>query len=414
MPGTVFRSIRWAAIVLPLLSFAAPVVAEELPAASKAVSPVLKAPPPRWAPDTSGQFWAELDYLNWTVKGDRLPALVTTSPAGTPAAQAGVLGAPGTNVLFGDSSGNNGWRSGGRLQAGYWFDRQQNSGVEASVFGLENLSSGFAASSGGTPILARPFFNTGINQQDAAFTAFPGLGSGSVTVRDLSRMIGAGALYRQTVWSWGGPTGDTTKKFAVAPSPDSWSAGHISVLLGYRYRYVSDRLEIASATTAGPVSIGVSDLFNAINNFHGLDLGLAGDIRKGAWLLEWRGKVALGVNLNDTQTGGATVTSTGGVTTVTPAGLLASPNNIGNNSRTRFAAMPEFAMKLGYQVAPQWQIFGGYDAMYWPGLRRAGDMASAAVAGSPPPGGPPGGRPQMQGDSALLAQGFSFGLKYAY
>ena len=57
-------------------------------------------PPPKIA-DSFNPFWAEIDYLAWTVKGDHPPPLVTASPDGTPLAQAGVLGAPGTTVLFG-------------------------------------------------------------------------------------------------------------------------------------------------------------------------------------------------------------------------------------------------------------------------------------------------------------------------
>src|SRR5260370_18514070 len=94
-----------------------------------------KAPPP--APADAGQFWVEMEYLAWSVKGDRLPPLVTTSPAGTPQAQAGILGPPSTTVLFGDSSVNGDWRSGGRLSAGYWFYPQHRSGIEPSFFGLE-------------------------------------------------------------------------------------------------------------------------------------------------------------------------------------------------------------------------------------------------------------------------------------
>ena len=60
----------------------------------------LKAPP--LAPADASPFWAEMDYLAWSVKGDRLPALVTTSPAGTPRPQAGALGAPG--ALFAAAS----------------------------------------------------------------------------------------------------------------------------------------------------------------------------------------------------------------------------------------------------------------------------------------------------------------------
>ncbi len=102
------------------------------------------------APADAGRFWAEMEYLAWSVKGDRLPPLVTTSPTGTPLPQAGILGSSSTTVLFGDSSVNDGWRSGGRLRAGYWFDPQHQSGIEASFFGLEHASTGFSAGSAGS------------------------------------------------------------------------------------------------------------------------------------------------------------------------------------------------------------------------------------------------------------------------
>ena len=101
----------------------------------------LKAPPK--AVDFN-PFWAEADYLAWSVTGDKLPALVTTAPVGTPLGVAGVFGQPTTTVLFGNSSVNNDWRSGGRITAGYWFDPQRSRGIEASFFGLENIGTGFA------------------------------------------------------------------------------------------------------------------------------------------------------------------------------------------------------------------------------------------------------------------------------
>ena len=48
-------------------------------------------------------------------------------------------------MLFGNSSVNKDWRSGGRITGGYWFDPQRRSGIEASFFGLENIGTGFAA-----------------------------------------------------------------------------------------------------------------------------------------------------------------------------------------------------------------------------------------------------------------------------
>ena len=222
----------------------------------------------------------EFDYLAWTVKGDKLPPLATTSPPGTPQAQAGVLGVPGTSVLFGDSTVNDEWRSGLRARIGYWFDPQCTIGFEGSFFGLEQASTEFNAGSAGIPMLARPFLDALANQQSAALSAFPGLVAGSVNINETSRFLGADALYRQTIGSWGGE--------------------HFSVLIGYRYLHSSDKLGIASASTVtgggfipSGTTLNVSDSFNATSNFHGLDLGIIGEFTQGPWLLEWRGKVAL-------------------------------------------------------------------------------------------------------------------------
>jgi hypothetical protein len=107
----------------------------------------LKAKKP--APVAASPFWIEADYLLWTVKGDKLPALVST----------GTLGVPGTGVLFGDAAVNDRWRSGGQIKAGYWFDPQHSWGIEGSFFGLQDVSTEVSAASNGSPPLARPFFN---------------------------------------------------------------------------------------------------------------------------------------------------------------------------------------------------------------------------------------------------------------
>src|SRR5207237_7661206 len=82
----------------------------------------------------ANRFWAEAEYLRWTVKGDKLPALVTTSPPGTPPAQRGVLGFPGTAVLFGDSTVNDGWRSGGRAGPGFGSVDRRRAGLGPGFF----------------------------------------------------------------------------------------------------------------------------------------------------------------------------------------------------------------------------------------------------------------------------------------
>jgi hypothetical protein len=347
-------------------------------------------------------FWAEADALAWGVKGGHLPALVTTSPVGTPLASAGVLGLPTTTVLFGNSSVNDDWRAGGRLTAGYWFDPSRSRGIEASFFGLGDVSTGFAANSGITSIIARPFLDATANLQNAAFVSFPGVTTGSIAINERSRLLGAGALYRQDIGMWAGQ--------------------RITALVGYRYLRSSDDLSISSQSTIagggfGGGAFAVNETFGAVSQFHGLDLGLAGEWRNGPWSLEWRGKVALGGNFNSGNINGATVITAGGVAATTPGGVLTQPGNIGNFSQTRFAAVPEVSLKAGYQIAPRWQLIAGYDALYWTGVQRAGGLIDTTVNPNLIPGGAGGGpnRPMpLMNTTSLWAQGFSFGVRYNY
>jgi hypothetical protein len=244
-------------------------------------------------PADPGQLWLSMEYLTWSVSGDKLPALVTTSPAGTPQASAGVLGAAGTSVLFGNSTVDGDWRSGGRVSGGYWFDRGHTSGVEVSVFGLEQASTGFNANSGSFPILARPFTDATTGLQNANLIAFPGLLSGSVTASETSNLLGADAVYRRDIGDFG--------------------REHLSALFGYRFLYASDHLDISSASTViggqvlplGTV-ITPNDDFKTQNYFSGIDFGIAGDSATGPWSLEWRADVALGVNVDREQINGST------------------------------------------------------------------------------------------------------------
>ncbi len=59
---------------------------------------------------TNPPWWGRLEILGWNIFGDRLPALVTSSPAGTDPALAGRLGEPTTSVLFGGERVNSGLR----------------------------------------------------------------------------------------------------------------------------------------------------------------------------------------------------------------------------------------------------------------------------------------------------------------
>lgn len=300
----------------------------------------------------ANRFWAEAEYLRWTVKGDKLPALVTTSPPGTPPAQRGVLGFPGTAVLFGDSTVNDGWRSGGRAGAGFWFDDRRTSGIETSVFQLGDAATNFRASSDGNSILARPFLDATTTRQDALLIASPGLLSGQITANETSHFLGAGLLYRREICA-------------------CRVVDRISGLLGYRFLRATDRLSISTeqvSVNSPAFTIAATDRFETTNNFHGLDLGLAGELLRGHWRLEWLTRVALGANVSDARIKG--VSTIDGMSSA--GGLLALPTNIGHVRENHFAVVPDVSAKIGYQVAPSIRIHAGYSFLYWTNVIRPG------------------------------------------
>jgi hypothetical protein len=343
------------------------------------------------------------------MKGAPLPPLVTTSPAGTPASQAGVLGAPGTVVLFGNSDVNSGVRSGGRGTLGYWLDDCQRIGLEADFFMLETLGSGLSASSTGNPILARPFFDAVLGQQSSELVAFPGRVAGTVSAGESSTgLLGADALLRCN----------------LCCRCDS----RLDLVAGYRFLRLADRVEVTenltSTTGSAAVPLGttfaVTDRFETTNDFHGFDLGLRGEIRRGAWVLAGRADVAMGDNHEVLDIDGSTTVTVPGAPPVTSAGgLLALQSNIGRTTRDRFVVVPEFGARLGYQVTPRLQAYAGYTFIYWGEVLRAGNQIDLTVNPNllPPVTTPVTGplRPAPRLDnSSLWIQGIDLGLEFRF
>jgi hypothetical protein len=365
-------------------------------------------PCPACGPD--GRLWADVDFLLWWVKGDHLPPLITASPAGTPRADAGVLGTPGTTVLFGDGNVNNGVRTGVRLRAGYWCNCEQTIGIEGDFFVLENLTERFNAASDGTPILARPFFNALTNQQDSELVAFPGVVSGRASVSETSSLLGTGIWLRNNLCC------DCCYR--------------VDGTLGYRYLRMTDRLGIeenlttAAANTAGVPAgtvLNVADRFDTTNEFNGVELGLTGEFRRSCWILDCTAKIALGENFSTLQINGATtVTTPGSAPSTGTGGLLALPSNIGTFSKDRFAVVPELSLRLGCQVTSCVRAYVGYDFLFWTNVIRPGNQIDTTVNPNllPPPVTPLVGpsRPAVRiGDSSdIWVQGVSLGLELRF
>src|SRR5688572_23238391 len=101
------------------------------------------------------------EYLLWWSNGNPLPPLVSTSPPGTDRTEAGVLGTPGAEILFGNETIDTGARSGGRITLTRWLESYSDTGIEFVGFyvGDDYQSGNFVRESQGDPILSRPFFN---------------------------------------------------------------------------------------------------------------------------------------------------------------------------------------------------------------------------------------------------------------
>ena len=213
-----------------------------------------------------------------------MPPLATASPAGTPLAAAGVLGTPGTSVLFGDERVNSDGRSGGRLDLGYWLDPCQTIGVGADYFQTAGLASRFY--SGNTlPVVSRPFVDALTGLPSAELVAFPGVLSGAVgaAVRS-SSLYGADAYLRQN----------------LCRDADCAGSVRLDALYGYRFLEYAERVGIAeSLTPLGPLfapgtHIAVSDRFATTNEFNGGQVGLLAEATYHRWVLNAVAKLALG------------------------------------------------------------------------------------------------------------------------
>jgi hypothetical protein len=318
---------------------------------------------------SSGQrsgLWFSADAMLGWFQPARLPPLVTTSPTGTPLAQAGVLGNAGTSVLVqGEVNGD--VRSGLQLGAGYWFNAEHTWGLEFGFTVFESQSALFSEISTGTPILARPFTNAVTGLEDSVVVAFPGSSSGSVFVRDTS-----GNFYETHL--------DLSERICGC----DWF--RFDALVGYRFYRYDEGLRIQQNTT--PIGgafvpgtrISATDSFVAQNVFNGFDLGFRTEIRTGSWTLDFLTKVATGGIFRDVRIRGNTTTTVpGSAPTTAEGGVLALSSNIGNHRSEDWTIFPEFGIHLAWQISPRWQAHVGYSFLFMNDIARAHDQVNPTV-----------------------------------
>jgi hypothetical protein len=359
----------------------------------------------------SGRFWTNLEWLVWATSGQHVPPAITTGPVGPAQPGAGVIGNPGTTILWPLDRVNNEFRSGFRLTGGYWFDDTQSFGVEGDFFFLGNSKKGLSvrSDSNGNQIIARPFVDARTGLPAAVLVSAPGVSFGTAEVRAENSAIGAGVglLYDMS----------------------SDPCGRLCFSIGYRYLGVFDEVSFQQDSTALVASPGVAfatrsqitDRFNTDNNFHGFNIGVNAERKVGYWYFGGRASVALGGVQQVVVIDGRTVLTVPNVPTqATFQGLYAQSSNIGRYERTEFAVLPEFGVRFGVQLTESGRLYVGYNWMYLSNVVRAGDQIDTRVNPGFLPGGggsaigPP--LPAFRGfqTTDYWLQGVSFGLEIRF
>lgn len=315
-------------------------------------------------------IWGGIEAIWWWQRDRPMPALATTSPVGTPIASAGVLGLSTTEILFGGDSPSPQERPGGRIELGFWLDDCHCFGLGGRFFGIDNAKIDYFAASDGSTILAQPFINTTTGLQDAQVVGFPANGifgaTGSVGVHSTSEIVGGDFYLR-----------------AICCRDCSWGIDYIA---GYQYSRVNESLIVRSdATITSGVNTGLNqtqqDIFDAKNQFHGLMIGMKGYDCHEWWSIHWTAKVGLGsMQQSCTVNGNTTVISPGAAASMFDSGLYTSAANIGDHSRSEFAVVPEFNVRLEYQASKLITLSAGYSFIYWSNVLLPGDQINTGNA----------------------------------
>lgn len=354
---------------------------------------------------TGLSYWGSFEFLLWWRTGQELPPLVTSSPSTVAITDAGVLGLPGTQILYPTEEQGGDARPGARLTFGAWLDDCQFSGAGARLFALGESTAHYDINSDVNPVLARPFYNVTLDQQDADVVAFPTFTTGAISVRNTSRVGGGDVFYRRLFYQDG--------------------CRRIDLIAGYQFAKIDTDLAIHSTRTSirqqGSIPFGTvienSDAFDTDNRFHAGEIGFWGNMDRGNLTWGFLAKVGLG-NMNQrTQIRGQTVTTVPGEAPVTSdQGLLALGTNIGTYERDVFVVSPELALNVAYHVTESIDLTFGYSFLYWNHVAVAGDQVDLSLnttqiggtlVGEPLPAFP--GR-----DTGYGVHGVNFGVQWVW
>jgi hypothetical protein len=361
------------------------------------------------------RIWVGGDFDLWWFKNNPLavPLVTTTSTPAVPGSSANILGVdPNARVVIGPDQMDQNPSNGARVWLGGWFDDRRMLGLEVVGMWVESPSTvrGVRSNAAGSPIYSRPvtIAGDGPSVYDMSFPVFV---AGGFNVESHQFLRGVEANF---------------VGFLVGREDF-----YFDIIAGARFLNFEDTLDMRyQATTLVPMPafgtnllpvgtvVNSTDSYHAVNNFYGGQIGGRLEKTFGRLSLTLVGKLALGVNDMAVNVNG--VTSRSDTQAVYSGGMLANASNMGRLTESRFAAIPEANLAIGWWLTPNFRFKVGYNVMYISDVVRAGSQVSnvvnpAAVPVDPMYGFVPVVRsPLPLQRTDFWAEGITFGIDFRY
>jgi hypothetical protein len=355
------------------------------------------------------RWWVTGEYFLGFTRDARLPVVATT---GTAASQ-GVLGRAGTQVLLGGEQ-DFGGISGARFGGGLWLDPCRAYAVEWGVFFLPTQRNTVTAGPGTAEAIARPFFDTALNVENARLVSLTGLFEGTLSAQFSSLF-------------WGAELGSAVRVFET-------STFSFEQLFHFRYYTLEESLRIddTSRGLAGgtvffngqpqldAARVSVTDFYSTINRWYGGTAGMRINWTPGRWAVGLEGRMGVGaVQQKVTIDGSTTLSGVGPVQRVGPGVLTAGSVNAVFN-RYKLSLAPEFGVKVAYHLTDHLAVTGGYHFLYITDVARPGEQVQRNVNPTRIPSGQnfgaAGPAPAVvePRDTDFLMHGLSIGLMFKF
>jgi Putative beta barrel porin-7 (BBP7) len=365
-------------------------------------------------PGSQERVWLKGEYLLWSIRNGPLSTpLVTTGSAQD--ALPGAIGQSGTHVLFGDRPLDFGAFSGIRITAG--FDCLDGLGVEVGYFALERCTASYSAVSdgNGSPVIARPVFDSQGHAENAYLYALPDTAFGSVAVLAHSRLQGGELNLTACIFA----TPSMTVKFlagfrSLELNEDLTIDGNVTPLVPGFLTFLGQQAD-------PPSTLIDHDSFKTRNQFYGGQMGCQIGWRTDRFSLDLLGKLALGSTQQLVFIDGLSTVNVPDNSSSNPGGLLAQPSNMGRHYHSSFGIIPEIGLTAGCQLTQQFKATIGYNFLYWNRVARPGDQIDRSVAPGQVARDPnfdsstENLRPMFQmHETGFWAQGLTAGLEFQY